>query len=110
MFKPGLPELIVIFVVIILLFGAKSIPEIARGIANAWRFFSPPRAGWAFAAAALLLAFASHLIYIEHGRKAIPLALLLSEHALSTRKSSDIGRAILHAAPYAAAGQAENGL
>ncbi len=39
MFKPGLPELIVIFLAIILLFGAKALPDIARGLGEAIRNF-----------------------------------------------------------------------
>ncbi|VAX37443.1 Twin-arginine translocation protein TatA [hydrothermal vent metagenome] len=39
MFKPGLPELIVIFVVVFLLFGAKALPEIARGLGKAIKNF-----------------------------------------------------------------------
>ena len=39
MFKLGLPEIIVIFTVIILLFGAKAIPEIARGLGSAIKNF-----------------------------------------------------------------------
>ncbi len=39
MFKLGFPEIIVIFTVIILLFGAKAIPEIARGLGIAIKNF-----------------------------------------------------------------------
>ena len=39
MFGIGTSELIVIAIVILLLFGAKSIPEIARSIAQALRIF-----------------------------------------------------------------------
>ena len=39
MFKFGLPELIVIFLAIILLFGAKALPDIAAGIAKAIKSF-----------------------------------------------------------------------
>lgn len=35
----GLPELIVIFLVILLLFGAKALPEIAKGLAQALKTF-----------------------------------------------------------------------
>ena len=39
MFKIGLPELIVIFLAIILLFGPKALPEIAASIAKAVKNF-----------------------------------------------------------------------
>ena len=35
----GLPELIVIFLVILLLFGSKALPEVAKGLAQAIRTF-----------------------------------------------------------------------
>ncbi len=35
----GIPELVFIFLIVILLFGAKSIPEIARGLANGIKLF-----------------------------------------------------------------------
>lgn len=35
----GIPELAFIFLIVILLFGAKSIPEIARGLAKGMRLF-----------------------------------------------------------------------
>ena len=39
MFKLGLPELIVIFLAVILLFGAKALPEVAKGLAQAIKNF-----------------------------------------------------------------------
>lgn len=39
MFGLGLSELIVIFLVVLLLFGSKSLPEIARGLGQAIRIF-----------------------------------------------------------------------
>ena len=39
MFKLGLPELIVIFLAVILLFGAKALPDIAKGLAHAIKNF-----------------------------------------------------------------------
>ena len=39
MFKLGLPELIVIFLAVLLLFGAKALPEVARGLAKGIRSF-----------------------------------------------------------------------
>lgn len=39
MSRLGLPELIIIFLAIVLLFGAKALPEIARGLAQAIKNF-----------------------------------------------------------------------
>lgn len=39
MFGLGMPELFLIFLVVFLLFGAKNIPEIARGFGQALRIF-----------------------------------------------------------------------
>lgn len=39
MFGIGFPELLVIFLVILLLFGAKKVPELARGLGNSIREF-----------------------------------------------------------------------
>ena len=39
MFKLGLPELIVIFLAVILLFRAKALPDIAKGLAQAIKNF-----------------------------------------------------------------------
>ncbi len=39
MFKLGFPELVVIFLAVILLFGTKALPEIARGLAQAVKNF-----------------------------------------------------------------------
>jgi sec-independent protein translocase protein TatA len=39
MFKIGLTELIVIFLAVILLFGAKALPDIAKGLAQAIKNF-----------------------------------------------------------------------
>ena len=39
MFGIGLPELIVIFLVIVMLFGAKALPEIARSLGEAMKIF-----------------------------------------------------------------------
>jgi len=39
MFKLGVPELVVIFVVVILLFGVKFLPGLARGLSQAIRNF-----------------------------------------------------------------------
>ena len=39
MFGLGLPELVIIFIVVLLLFGGKALPEIARGLGQAIRMF-----------------------------------------------------------------------
>lgn len=39
MFNLGLPELIVIFLVVLLLFGAKALPEIAKGLGQSIQHF-----------------------------------------------------------------------
>jgi sec-independent protein translocase protein TatA len=39
MSMPGIPEILVIFLVVLLLFGAKRIPEIARGLGKGIREF-----------------------------------------------------------------------
>lgn len=39
MSRLGLPELIIIFLAIVLLFGAKALPDIARGLAQAIKNF-----------------------------------------------------------------------
>lgn len=39
MSRIGLPELIIIFLVVVLLFGAKALPDIARGLAQAIKNF-----------------------------------------------------------------------
>ena len=39
MFKIGLTELVVIFLAVILLFGAKALPDIAKGLAHAIKNF-----------------------------------------------------------------------
>jgi len=36
---PGLPELIVILVIVVLLFGAKKIPDLAKGLGNGIKNF-----------------------------------------------------------------------
>lgn len=39
MFKLGFPELVVIFLAVILLFGVKALPDIAKGLAQAIKNF-----------------------------------------------------------------------
>lgn len=39
MFGLGVQELIIIFLIVFLLFGAKALPDIAKGIANAMKIF-----------------------------------------------------------------------
>jgi len=39
MFKLGFPELVIIFLAVILLFGARALPDIARGLAQAIKNF-----------------------------------------------------------------------
>jgi len=39
MFGLGLPELVVIFLVVLLLFGGKALPDIAKGLGQAIRMF-----------------------------------------------------------------------
>jgi sec-independent protein translocase protein TatA len=43
MFSPGAPELIVIGVIVLLIFGAKRLPEIGKGIGSAIREFRKVR-------------------------------------------------------------------
>ena len=42
---PGAPELVLIFLVVILLFGAKKLPELARGSGRALRIFKSETKG-----------------------------------------------------------------
>jgi sec-independent protein translocase protein TatA len=45
MFGLGMPELLVIFVIIFLLFGAKRLPDIAKALGKAIREFKNPSEG-----------------------------------------------------------------
>jgi sec-independent protein translocase protein TatA len=46
MFGIGLQELIVIFLIVFLLFGAKSLPEIAKGLGQAIKIFKRESKEW----------------------------------------------------------------
>ncbi|OGW95679.1 MAG: hypothetical protein A2Z81_03180 [Omnitrophica WOR_2 bacterium GWA2_45_18] len=45
MFKLGFPELVVIFLAVVLLFGPRALPGIARGLAEAIRNFKKTMSG-----------------------------------------------------------------
>ncbi|OIO08490.1 MAG: hypothetical protein AUJ52_08075 [Elusimicrobia bacterium CG1_02_63_36] len=59
-----------------------------------------PRTGWAFAAAAVLIAVFVQFAPFEAPSRTIPLSRLLAEHSDASRKSADIGRGLLAAPPY----------
>ncbi len=45
MAMPGMTELLIVFAIVILLFGGKKIPEIARGIGRGIRDFKSAKSG-----------------------------------------------------------------